>query len=131
MTQKVEVGEHISWDCQLINCDIPTTELERQYSMNGRDATTLQSICWENHLTNHLNDTLQSIAALEREREIVLHEYGQATGDLVQAGHTLRWYWETYHSCACGARAESPATHPHVSGCPTARALLKTAEERG
>ena len=27
--------------------------------------------------------------------------------------------------CACGARAESPNTHPHVSGCPTGKALSR------
>lgn len=26
-------------------------------------------------------------------------------------------------TCPCGARPESPATHPHVIGCPVARAL--------
>ena len=27
--------------------------------------------------------------------------------------------------CNCGARAESPNTHPHVSGCPTGKALAR------
>ena len=28
-------------------------------------------------------------------------------------------------NCPCGARPESPATHPHVSGCPVGYAIAK------
>lgn len=42
---------------------------------------------------------------------------------LIDAEGQLRWFWQTYHACACGARAESPDTHPHVVGCPTASAV--------
>lgn len=30
---------------------------------------------------------------------------------------------EIERSCPCGARPESPATHPHVIGCPVGTAL--------
>ena len=50
-------------------------------------------------------------------------------GLLIQAEQTLLWFWETYHSCACGARAESLATHPHVTGCPVERALQEQAKQ--
>lgn len=32
---------------------------------------------------------------------------------------------EIERHCPCGARPESPDTHPHVIGCPVARALLR------
>ena len=32
--------------------------------------------------------------------------------------------------CNCGARAESPNTHPHVSGCPTGKALARPGVQR-
>ena len=32
--------------------------------------------------------------------------------------------------CNCGARAESPSTHPHVSGCPTGQALARPGVRR-
>ena len=47
------------------------------------------------------------------------------TRDLALDGEQLRYWWETQHSCPCGARPESPATHPHVLACPTARALAR------
>ncbi len=43
--------------------------------------------------------------------------------DLLGAERQLSYWWETQHSCPCGARAESPDTHPHVTACPTASAL--------
>lgn len=32
-------------------------------------------------------------------------------------------------SCPCGARRESPSTHPHVSGCPIAKAITLASSE--
>ena len=32
--------------------------------------------------------------------------------------------------CNCGARAESPKTHPHVSGCPTGFAMARRGVQR-
>ena len=49
-------------------------------------------------------------------------------GDLIQAGQQLLYWWETRHSCPCGARPESPDTHPHVPGCPTERAIIRQQE---
>jgi len=36
----------------------------------------------------------------------------------------LAYLWESTGSCPCGARKESPSTHPHVISCPTAKAVL-------
>ena len=43
--------------------------------------------------------------------------------ELRAAEDHLREQWRVTGSCPCGARAEALATHPHVSGCPTARAV--------
>lgn len=43
--------------------------------------------------------------------------------DLADSQQQLRYWWQTEHSCPCGARPESPKTHPHVGGCPTAKAF--------
>jgi len=42
---------------------------------------------------------------------------------LIAACQQLACFWEQFHSCPCGARKESPRTHPHVIGCPTAIAI--------
>lgn len=34
----------------------------------------------------------------------------------------LDHYWQ-YTVCPCGARRESPRTHPHAAGCPVGKAL--------
>ena len=52
----------------------------------------------------------------------------EAVGELIvrlgQAHHQLAHYFNYgYGTCACGARAESLGTHPHVGGCETAAAL--------
>lgn len=39
--------------------------------------------------------------------------------DMIQAYQQLGAFWDMFHSCPCGARAESMDTHPHVLGCPT------------
>ena len=44
---------------------------------------------------------------------------GRAEGDLGQARYQLAWSWQTFGSCACGARRAAPRTHPHALGCPT------------
>jgi hypothetical protein len=46
-----------------------------------------------------------------------------AEHDLAQARQQLLYWWETKHSCPCGARPESPDTHPHVPWCPTGAAV--------
>lgn len=48
---------------------------------------------------------------------------------LVQSFQQLVWFWNTYNSCACGARKESLDTHPHVLGCPTSIALEQIREK--
>jgi hypothetical protein len=60
-------------------------------------------------------------AAVEHEQ----HEAAvqQLRFDLQSAYQQLAYLWETTHSCPCGARKESPNTHPHVMGCPTAVAV--------
>lgn len=35
----------------------------------------------------------------------------------------LEYLWSQNRGCPCGARPESPNTHPHVTGCPTAAAI--------
>lgn len=42
--------------------------------------------------------------------------------DLMAAYQQLACLWDTTRSCPCGARKESPNTHPHVIGCPTGAA---------
>ncbi len=37
------------------------------------------------------------------------------------------YYWNFYHSCPCGARPESPKSHPHVMGCPVGEAVISLA----
>lgn len=36
----------------------------------------------------------------------------------------LDHYWQ-HTVCPCGARRESPRTHPHVLGCPVGKALAR------
>lgn len=43
--------------------------------------------------------------------------------DLMEAYKQLEYLWVTTHSCPCGARPESPQSHPHVIGCPTEKAV--------
>lgn len=57
-------------------------------------------------------------ARVEREKEHL-----QLLIDLQAAYQQLAYLWETTGSCPCGARRESPRTHPHVGGCPTAKAV--------
>lgn len=47
--------------------------------------------------------------------------------DLMEAYKQLEYLWATTHSCPCGARPESPNTHPHVIGCPTEKAVMMLA----
>lgn len=42
---------------------------------------------------------------------------------LLDAQVQLRYWWHAEKRCPCGARPESPQTHPHVSGCPTGLAV--------
>lgn len=46
--------------------------------------------------------------------------------EIAEAG--LKHFW-THATCPCGARIESPNTHPHVGGCPVGIALEQTEEE--
>lgn len=41
--------------------------------------------------------------------------------DMARAAAAVR---QVEHHCPCGARSESPKTHPHVGGCPVAAALV-------
>jgi len=47
---------------------------------------------------------------------------------LLEAEQQLRYWWDSQHSCPCGARAESLSSHPHVLGCPTERAVARLQE---
>ena len=49
---------------------------------------------------------------------------------LAEGDQQLIYWWESQHSCPCGARPESPTTHPHVLMCPTERALSAVLEGR-
>jgi hypothetical protein len=60
----------------------------------------------------------------------LLAEHNAIRYKLMDAYRQLEYWWQTEHSCPCGARPESPNTHPHVGGCPTA-AALRWAEEAG
>lgn len=53
-------------------------------------------------------------------------QYQQTLRDLIEADVQLAYWWDSTGSCPCGARRESPRTHPHVSGCPTAKAIERT-----
>jgi hypothetical protein len=46
--------------------------------------------------------------------------------DLQAAQQQLAYLWNDTGSCPCGARRESPQTHPHIIGCPTAAVLKET-----
>lgn len=50
---------------------------------------------------------------------------------LIAAYMQLECVWQATGRCPCGARGESPGTHPHVAGCPTAAALKQIAEAQG
>lgn len=52
--------------------------------------------------------------------------YGQITR-LGEAQVQLAYLWNQTGSCPCGARVESPDTHPHVVGCATDEALKQQA----
>jgi hypothetical protein len=47
----------------------------------------------------------------------------ETTYRLHDAYQQLLYLWEHTRSCPCGARPESPNTHPHVTSCPTGRAV--------
>lgn len=49
--------------------------------------------------------------------------------NLMQAYQQLFYWWITTNSCPCGARKESPTAHPHVGGCPTAKAIESFGEK--
>jgi len=60
---------------------------------------------------------------IDKEMRVKTAEALDIRHQLQQAYQQLRYLWSTTHSCPCGARAESPKTHPHVGGCPTAAAI--------
>ena len=87
------------------------------------------------------NETRQSPSRLEEGRDRLQSAFdtqqrwlNETMAQLGEAQQQLRYWWETQHSCPCGARAEALDTHPHVLTCPTERAgLSKThaiAEEK-
>ncbi len=55
-------------------------------------------------------------------KQRLIADVEQAEAQLGEAQQQLRYWWETQHSCPCGARAEALDTHPHVLACPTERA---------
>ena len=54
---------------------------------------------------------------------------GRLRAALSAADRQLVYWWDTRHTCPCGARPESPDTHPHAPACPTARALQEASDE--
>jgi len=62
---------------------------------------------------------IQSERCLVREQKVEIERLNR---DLQAAYQQLAYLWETAGSCPCGARKESPSTHPHVFSCPTAEA---------
>ena len=58
--------------------------------------------------------TLQSEVALDP---------GGWQPNIADAQQQLKYWWEETGRCPCGARRETPATHPHVSACPTEAAI--------
>jgi hypothetical protein len=54
--------------------------------------------------------------------------------ELSAAPELLAALKEVERHCPCGARPESPRTHPHVGGCPVGEAIAKyadTTDEKG
>lgn len=62
-------------------------------------------------------------AALREQVAGLQKQYSDQLAATVDAYQQLEYLWETTHSCPCGARPESPNTHPHVTGCPTGKAV--------
>lgn len=70
----------------------------------------------------------EEIGRERRERRALKHRAAtdEALARLEQASQAaqqqLAYWWSETGRCPCGARRESPTTHPHVGGCPTIRA---------
>lgn len=58
----------------------------------------------------------------QRQVDELTAENARLRDDLAQSQQQLAYLWHQTGSCPCGARKESPQTHPHVGGCPTAEA---------
>lgn len=61
---------------------------------------------------------LDRLAEVDAENRRLRHAYSDAS--LVAAWQQLAYWWEDHGRCPCGARREALASHPHVTGCPTA-----------
>ena len=70
----------------------------------------------------------ESRARIERAEHGALAEVAQLDAQRNQAYQQLAYWWKERHSCPCGARPESPDTHPHVPTCPTGDAVRWLAE---
>ena len=74
-----------------------------------------------------LADTKANLAYAMMEHEKAWARLHQLEDELTGAQADLLALAEAINiqGCNCGARAESPNTHPHVSGCPTGKALSR------
>ena len=85
------------------------------------------------------DEAREQLADTKANLAYVLMEHGKAWArvhllehDLAEAQADVRALAEAINiqGCNCGARAESPNTHPHVSGCPTGKALARPGVQR-
>ena len=60
------------------------------------------------------------LANAEIQRDEARNQLAEAQADVRALAEAIN-----IQGCNCGARAESPNTHPHVSGCPTGKALAR------
>lgn len=74
-----------------------------------------------------LKSRIEELDNLERQNR---QKFGRQLRRLDAIGAKLslaNWHlyktWEQTGTCLCGARKESPDTHPHTSSCPTADAI--------
>lgn len=70
----------------------------------------------------------EAMAELFRNAQRPFHNSPESR--LIDAYQQLEYLWSTTGSCPCGARMESPNTHPHVTGCPTGRAVAFLSEAK-
>ena len=76
---------------------------------------------------NQLAETKKNLAYVLTEHGHAWDKVHELENQLAEAQADLLALAEAINiqGCNCGARAESPNTHPHVSGCPTGKALAR------
>ena len=106
-------------DLQL-NLDASIRMRTRQFMDSASERKELRAaLAQANKDVQHLLDTCVPVQELTD----VQAALAQALQAQKEAEQQLVYIWKRTGGCPCGARQETPNTHPHMLGCPTAKAL--------